>query len=488
MNVARGDNVLFIVCDQLRADVLTGGLAALVPTPHLDRLMAQSTVYEQHFANAVPCGPSRASLLTGLYAFNHRVIRNGAPLATHHASLGPLLRAQGIEPLLFGYTDIAPDPTTRQANDPDLGSYEGVAPGFRELAELRFEHGWEWLAHLRARGYQVPAAERRWDIYRPVGGAITSPASYRAEDSDTAYLTDRTLQALEVRRHAPWFAHVAYIRPHPPLVAPAPWNTLVDPDTIPPPCGSADRHPFREAWFSRRRAGGLFWGFDGRSELLSPRQVAELRAVYLGLVAELDHHIGRLLEWLDATGQADRTLVVLTADHGEMLGDQGMWDKESVFAAAHRVPLVVRDPEQSGGRRVGRITESVDIAPTLLHWLDAPVPSAMDGRALQVEPGPERPQCALTEIDLSRPGKPSRFQAAWGLAANRCNAAVLRDPSWTLVHFNGGVPPMLFDRRADPDETRNLAAEPGLDGEMMRLMRMLMDLRMTRGDRRLTGG
>ncbi|MFU8817133.1 MAG: sulfatase-like hydrolase/transferase [Pseudomonadales bacterium] len=479
-------NVLFIVCDQLRADVLSGGLAACVPTPNLDRLMAQSTVYEQHFANAVPCGPSRASLLTGLYAFNHRVIRNGTPLGAHHASLGPLLRAQGIEPLLFGYTDIAPDPGTRPAADPDLGSYEGVAPGFRELVEMRFEHGLEWLAHLRARGYPLPAPERRWDVYRPVGDAITSPALYRAEDSDTAYLTDRTLQALEVRRHAPWFAHVAYIRPHPPLVAPAPWNALVDPATIPPPCVVERRHPFHDAWSSRRHAAGLFWGFDGRSEGLSPRQVAELRAVYLGLVAELDHHIGRLLDWLDATGQSDRTLVVLTADHGEMLGDQGMWDKESVFAAAHRVPLVVRDPQHSGGR-VRRITESVDIAPTLLRWLDAPVPRAMDGRALQFEPDARSPECALTEIDLARPDRPSRFQAAWGLEAARCNAAVLRDPHWTLVHFNGGVPPMLFDRRADPQETRNLAAEPGADVEIMRLMGMLLDLRMTRADRRLTG-
>lgn len=482
-------NVLFVVIDQIRADLLRGRLAGAVPTPHLDRLMAQSTVFERHFTNAVPCGPSRASLLTGQYAFNHRSIRNGTPLAAHRPALGLELRALGIEPLLFGYSDTSADPTGLAAADPDRATYEGVAPGFRELVEMRFESCLEWRGYLRRRGYALP--DSLADLYRPVGPRLSDPALYRAEDSDTAYLTDATLEALEGRRGRPWFAHVTYIRPHPPLVAPAPWNRLVDPAEVPPPVAAGTPHPFRQAWHSAPTAFSLFAGFDGDCAGLDPATVAELRAVYLGLAAEVDHHLGRLLEWLDATGQRDDTLVIVTGDHGEMLGDQGMWGKESVFSPAHHVPLIVRDPRGGAARRHDGLTEAVDLAPTILAWLGGGAPPAMDGRSLlpllRGGEDPGRRGLALTELDLSHPQRPTRFQRAWGLAEQRCNAAILRDRRWTLVHLNGGVAPLLFDRDADPDERHDLAGDPAAQGELLRLTRALVDLHLERADRSLTG-
>jgi arylsulfatase A-like enzyme len=93
---------------------------------------------------------------------------------------------------------------------------------------------------------------------------------------------------------------------------------------------------------------------------------------------------------------------------------------------------------------------------------------------------------ALTEIDLASPVAPTRFQQAWGLDANRCNAAVLRDARWTYVHFNGGLPPMLFDREADPAERADLARNRSAEPLIRQLMGAMLDLRMTRADRRLT--
>ncbi|WP_333834484.1 sulfatase-like hydrolase/transferase [Rubrimonas sp.] len=486
-------NVLFVTLDQLRADVLRGALAAFCPTPNLDRLAAQSAVFTQHFAAAVPCGPSRASLLTGLHAFNHRSIRNGTPLARHHATVATEARKLGHEPLLFGYTDATPDPTGMHTADPDLESYEGVAPGFRELVEMRFDTGFEWLGWLKRLGYPTPRPlpARIMDIYRPDGEGIDAPALYRAEHSDSAYLTDRVLEALDIRTDRPWFAHVAYLRPHPPLVAPAPWNRLVDPAALPAPAVARDAHPFRAAWASAPTAFSLFHGFDGDCAALTSAQIATLRAVYLGLAAEVDHHVGRLLDWLEATGQVDETLVIVTADHGEMLGDQGMWGKESVLAPAHHVPLILRDPRRPGARRIDALTSGVDLAPTMLDWLGGTPPPAMDGRSLLSFPDDAAPaawrDAVLTELDLSDPRAPTRFQTAWGLAETRCNAAVLRSAEWTYVHFNGGVPPMLFDRRADPDETRDLAPDPARRGTLLAMAQAMLDLRMTRADRRLTG-
>ncbi|TVQ57596.1 MAG: phosphonate monoester hydrolase [Rhodobacteraceae bacterium] len=491
--MAETGNVLFVTLDQLRADAVTGRLAGFAPTPALDRLRAEGATFLRHHTVTVPCGPSRASLLTGLYAFNHRAIRNGTPLAAHHDGLGKALRRLGREPLLFGYTDSAPDPTRLDPNDPDLTIYEGVAPGWRELCEMRADAGFEWPAALRRRGYAIPepTPDGIHGLYATRDGRIDGPTLYRAEDSDTAYLTDRTLEALDIRRHRPWVAHVAYIRPHPPLAAPEPWNRLVDAGRLPPPAGAGADHPFRDAWFSEPTQKKLFHGFDGDCAGMAPETAQTLRAVYLGLLAEVDRHLGRLLAWLDETGQADRTLVVVTADHGEMLGDQGMWGKESVFLPAHHIPLIVRDPRRPGARTVEAITETVDVAPTILDWLGAVAPPAMDGASLlpflQDSPPPDWRDAALTEIDFSHPARPTRFQRALGLPETRCNAAVLRDARWTCVHFNGGVPPMLFDRAEDPEERRNLAADPAASGVLGAMRAAMLDRRMTRADRRLTG-
>ncbi len=485
-------NLLFITIDQLRADVVAGGLHGLVPTPSLDRLRREGAWFADAFTAAVPCGLARASLMTGLHAFTHRTVRNGAPLARHHATLGTELRRLGREPLLFGYGDIGPDPGVHHPADPDMTTYELPAPGFRELVDMRFETPMDWIAHLRRKGYALPAPqpERWYDLHRSIGGGIADPALYRAEDSDTAFLTDRLLEALDARRDGVWTAHATYIRPHPPFVAPAPWNRLADPAALPLPVAGAVEHPFRAAWFSEPSARGLWMGFDGDVTGLTAQQVAELRAVYLGLVAEVDHHLGRVLDWLDGTGQTERTLLIVMADHGEMLGDQGYWGKDTVFAAAHRVPMIVRGPGVRPGHRVAGPVSTTSVAPTILTALGGDVPAAMDGPPLQGLLGggqPEPGAFALTEMDLAHPVSGTRFQRFLGLSEHTANAAILREARWTLVHFNGGLPPLLFDRDADPEETRDLSAQPGAAAEIARLRARMLDHRMTRADRRLTG-
>jgi len=494
MPETRAGNILLVTLDQLRADVLDGALAGHVPLPNLGRLMAEGTCFSQCWTAAVPCGPSRASLMTGLYAFNHRAIRNGTPLARHHATLGTELRRLGREPLLFGYGDIAADPTGRDPSDPDLATYELPAPGFREIAELRFEAPRAWIGHLKRRGDRLPEPlpDRLLDLFRPEGDtpAIDGPARYRAEDSDTAWLTDRLLEALEARVGEGWTAHLTYIRPHPPLVAPAPYNRLVDPAALPRPAAAGFDHPFRDAWFSGPSQKGLFWGFDGDCAGITAGAAGKLRAVYLGLVAEVDHHLGRILAWLDATGERERTLIVVMADHGEMLGDQGFWGKDNVLAPAHRVPLVIAGPGVAEKRRVEALTSTVDIAPTLIAWCGGTPPPAMDGASLlpflEGAAPPAWRGAVLTEIDLAQPHRPTRFQTALGLDAHRANAAILRDARWTYVHFNGGLPPLLFDRQDDPDERRDLASDPAMAGVLSDRRAAMLDHRMTRADRRLT--
>lgn len=240
-------NVLLIVIDQLRADCVFGDLAPHVRLPNIRALAAESVSFENHFSVTAPCGPSRVSLLTGQYAMNHRAVRNGTPLRFDTPTLATEAQKAGYEPLLFGYTDTSQDPRHLAADDPRLFTYEEVIAGFTEVVRMRMESdNQEWRRHLRSKGYDLPGYP---DIYRPSGDGPASPARYAAEDSDTAFLADRFMSDIS-KRPAGWFAFLAFIRPHPPLVAPAPYNTMYDPVAMPPAQRSNDNtdwHPFLAA-------------------------------------------------------------------------------------------------------------------------------------------------------------------------------------------------------------------------------------------------
>jgi len=485
--------VLFIVIDQLRADCVTGALGEVLELPNIRALMAEGVTFRNHFTVTNPCGPARASLLTGLYAMNHRSVRNGTPLARHHTNLALEARKAGYEPLLFGYTDTSADPAGRDPEDSELKTYEGLMPGFTELVQLRLDTSYAWVADLKAKGYAVPATLA--GLFAAVGGRLDDPTLYRAEDSDTAFLTTETLKALTVREDQDWFAHVTYIRPHPPLAAPAPWNRKYAPGDLPPaaclagPAEERAMHPFLDAFFAEPAVTSLYTGFDGRMDRMPEADARTLRAVYLGLAAEVDHHIGRLTGYLEATGQYEDTLIVVTSDHGEMLGDHFMWGKESPFDAAFHVPLVIRDPRRraTAGRVVEALTESIDLAPTILGWLGQAPPPAFDGRSLVpfldgVEPEDWRDH-VFFEYDLGHPVKPTRYQRRLGLGLEQANFAALRERRFKYVHFNGGLPPMLFDLAEDPAELRNLAEEPAHAPELLRLARRMLDHRMRHAGR-----
>jgi len=140
-------------------------LSGDVDLPNLRGLMGESVTFNRHYTVTTPCGPSRASLLTGLYAMNHRSIRNGTPLSARHVNIGTEMRKAGYEPMLFGYTDVSSDPTSLHPNDPELKHYEGLAPGFAEIVRMRLESSSSWVGDLKAKGYSVPS--RYWDLYRP---------------------------------------------------------------------------------------------------------------------------------------------------------------------------------------------------------------------------------------------------------------------------------------------------------------------------------
>ena len=455
--MAKRPNILLVVIDQFRADLLDGTLAKTASLSNLSALSEACCTFRRHYSVVSPCGPSRVSLFTGQYAMNHRAVRNGTPLRHDTPNLARELRMAGYDPLLFGYTDVAQDPRVLDADDPRLNSYEELLDGFTEVVRQRQEtDDTAWRDHLRSKGYGVPEGN---DLYRPDGADIDSPARYRAEDSDTAFLTDRFLDHM-VDAAPGWCATLTYIRPHPPLVAPAPYNRMYDPARIPSPICAQDNDepPFVKALRDARPASSTVVGYPELDD--SAETAKRLRAIYLGLAAEVDHHIGRVVAWLQSTGQWDDTILVVTADHGEMLGDFGLWGKGTFHNAAFHVPLMIRAPGLAP-RRIEAMTESIDVAPTLLHLIGAEIPDAMNGISLTglMETGQGGKGWTFSEHDFGDPVKGTDLQRALGLSAREANIAVLRSRHHSLVHFAGPLPQLAFDH-SEAGEARDISRTP----------------------------
>src|SRR5262245_3498635 len=230
-------NVLLITADQWRGDCLSAVGHSVVRSPNLDALAGDGVLFERHFANAVPCGPSRACLHTGMYLHNHRSGTNGTPLDRRFTNWALEARRAGYDPALFGYTHTAPDPRYLGADDPRLTTDEGVLPGITPIIDMATHCGpWrEWLAQF---GYELP--ENHGATYGMRSAAANDPTVPRASlfapnHTDTYFLTQSAIDY--IAKHADdepgWAVHLSVRAPHPPWVAAQPYNARYAPRSLP---------------------------------------------------------------------------------------------------------------------------------------------------------------------------------------------------------------------------------------------------------------
>ena len=229
---AASPNILLITLDQFRADCMSCAGHPLVRTPALDDLASQGIRLARHYSQAAPCSPGRAALYTGTYQMNNRVVANGTPLDTRFDNIAHAARRAGYAPALFGYTDQGVDPRlVDDPQDPRLSTYEGVLPGFDPVLDMS---GWQlpWLHWLNSHGY---------DFADPIA-ALEAEHERPAELSTSTFLTDGFLGWLGDQA-GPWFAHLSYLRPHPPYSAAGEYSTMYDPESCPAPMPvPANRH------------------------------------------------------------------------------------------------------------------------------------------------------------------------------------------------------------------------------------------------------
>jgi arylsulfatase A-like enzyme len=494
-------NVLFITVDQWRGDCLSAAGHPLLETPALDGLAASGTHFANHWANAAPCGPSRACLYTGTYLHQNRSILNGTPLDARFTNVALMARQAGYAPALFGYTDTSVDPRTVPPDDPRLFSYEGVLPGFDPVVVDRWEEGSPtWGRWLADQGVDVPANPH--DLYGPVEGfpgaqdhgSTWAPARFAPEHSETSFLCGRLIEWLERHGDRPFFVHASFIRPHPPRRNPPGYHDLYDADDVGPFVAA----PRREDEAALHPLNAVVMALPGVGAPDDERERRQLRATYYGAQREVDDRLAGLFDYLRASGLDRDTLVVLTSDHGEQGGDHWLFEKLGYWDESYHVPLIVRDPrhQADGGRGsvVTEFTESVDVLPTICEWIGVDVPRQADGWSLapflRGEGAPDHWRSAAHfEWHFSDPAHRLAEQYL-GVPSAHCSLAVERSASAKYVQFAADpalLPPLLFDLTDDPAQLVDRARDPARAEEAWRAAASLLSWRMRHDERTLSG-
>ena len=467
MALVTGLNILLITLDQFRGDCLSGAGHPVVQTPNLDALAANGVRFSRHYSQAAPCGPGRAALYTGTYQMNNRVVANGTPLDPRFTNVALEMTKAGYSPALFGYTDVALDPRlSTSADDPRLNDYEGVLEGFTQIVDLSDNvSAWtDWLAtmgvHVAEKGYHAVATEPE----RP------------ADLSLSAFMTDELVEWMGTQDE-PWFAHASYLRPHPPYNAAGRFCAMYDPLAMPAQLpADPDFHPLLKLML--------------QNPLCVPptdRDFNDLQANYYGMISEVDHQLGRLWAAMQANGTWENTIVVITADHAEQMGDRGFIGKLGFYPESFHIPGIVRDPRFAAtfGTVVDQITENIDIMPTILESLGLPVPVQCDGLSMapfvQGITPPMWRDAAHHEFDW-RDLSIGRGQGEWpwDRRLERQNLAVLHDAEGAYVHFGDGTS-LCFDLVTDPT-WRTLQSNPVI---VLSYAQRMLTWRATHTDRTL---
>ena len=484
-------NILFITADQWRGECLSR-LGHSVNTPNLDSLSEQGVLFRKHYANAVPCGPSRACLHTGMYLQNHRSGTNGTPLDARHTNWAKELKGMGYDSALFGYTDTSNDPREFNKGNEILNSYEGVLPGINPVLQMGTEpHAWaEWL---RKKGIDVP--EPPFRLYTEKedmpeyedGGPNPRALALPTELNDTPFMIEKVIEHIR-EQHNAWCVHLSLLRPHPPWVAPDPYNKMYEPSELmdfnrrQTPAEESRQHPFLKEFLKKT-------GYQAPED---NRKLARLKSSYYGLMTEVDHYLGVLFDFLKETDQWENTLIIFTSDHGEQMGDHWLLGKLGYFDESYHIPLIIRDPLAASGKGqiMDNYTENVDIMPTILDWVGAPIPIQCDGRSLlPVIRNRRAPEywrnAAHWEYDFRDVVDGKTMEEKLGLTQHQCSLNVIRDDDFKYVHFTN-LPPLFFDLKKDPNEFTDQSKNPEYSAEILKYSQKMLSWRMNHEEQTLT--
>ncbi len=363
-------NILWICTDQQRFDTIAALGNSYISTPNIDRLVSEGVAFTNAFAQSPVCTPSRASFMTGRYPRTTGARQNGQSIPADEVVISKMLADAGYDCGLSGKLHLAPCRNRVEKRIDD---------GYRVFRWSHDPHpNWkenEYTQWLESKGY-------KWkDIYRP-NGKHAFPG-VPAELHQTTWCFERAIDFIKEDRRRPWLMSLNVFAPHHPFDPPKEYFDRYDPDKLPDPSykpGELDNKPIFQRVDHDGAYGGMLLGYSK----MSPRERREVTAAYYAMIEQVDDNVGRILNVLEETGQRKNTIVIFMSDHGELLGDHGMYLKgPHMYDCSIHVPLILSWPGHfKAGLRSDALVELVDLVPTLLTSVGMPIPIRVQGKSL----------------------------------------------------------------------------------------------------------
>jgi len=418
-------NFLIIVADQLAAQALPCYGHPHVHAPNLSALAAAGVVFENTYCNSPLCAPSRAALMTGQLPSHTGVYDNAAELPASMPTFAHYLRSVGYQTCLAGKMHfIGPD---------QLHGFETRLTTDIYPADFGWTPNWD-EPDVRATWYHNMSSVAQ------AGPCITTN-QLDFDEEVTFHAVRKLYNLVRSAEKRPFCLTVSLTHPHDPYAIAQEYWDRYDPSMIGPP-NVAARPADQLDPHSRR----LRWMCAMDEQPPTEAQVRNARHAYYAAISYVDDKVGELLHALQATGLDDNTIIIFTSDHGDMLGERGLWYKMSFFEWAARIPLIFHAPQRFAAHRVAQNVSLIDLLPTLVELANGAAVSEIDGHSL----------VALLHGDAHAwPDVALGEYLAEGVSAP---CLMIRRANYKYI-FNEFDPPQLYDLRADPDELHNLAGQ-----------------------------
>lgn len=448
-------NILFIMDDQHRFDFL--GLAQpAIPTPHLDALAAEGTRFTHCCVNAPVCAPSRIALATGLHPWRLGCLDNHCYLPTRVPTYYQRLRDAGYQVASAGKLDLAKPVGFNGRTGRRACNFQW---GFTDPMEIEGKmHAGRAADPVGPYGFHLQEAGL-WQRFRQdytarsqagwIKGASHDSVLPETSHSDS-WIGQQAVQWLEtVASDAPWHLFVSFVGPHDPFDPPSTWADRLRQAPMPAPIQPVPAG--KPAWIRQRRLS------------MSDMEIRQTRRQYSANIALIDHWIGCMLQVLRDRGLAERTCILFASDHGEMLGDHGLYTKSVAYEGALRVPFILAGPGIPAGGVCHSLVELADLNPTICELAGVPYAGseldALDARSVMPS--------------IQDTARPHRRNV---LAQLRHFAALRTETHKLIVNYNDE--PELYDLTQDPAEIHNLAS---VQPQVLAAMQATMRARMVEG-------
>jgi len=468
-------NIIFMTADQLGAKWVGCYGSGVDSTPGLDRLAAEGVLFNRCYATFPVCAPNRATMLSGRSPVVHGLITNNQLYPDGLPTYAHVLRRMGYRTGGFGKFHQFPMHLSPPENvsylgfdeslvteDPKWPWYEWVKREHPEHAEAALSMCWAWPTlephpeQQRALQLRRQLSEERRAEY---GWRLMGSSPLPSEVHDTTYITELSLDFMQrhCREHpdVPFLCHISYVDPHDPYDPPSDYADLFDLADMSPPVPAEWLDEGIETLRRGHRMHGLSEVYD------KPEVMARLRALFHAQLKYMDDQIGRLVSWLKETGEWERTILVFTSDHGEMLGDHGLLTKGAKhYDAGIRCPLIVAGgPVQAGTSEA--LISTLDFFPTFCEWAgvgDEDLPP-LEGQSFA-------PACRGEGL-----GGPNCV----AVAAHTVTSVITTD-GWRLTRFLDDGKGQMFDLVNDPDEQQNRYDAPDCSSKKVELLEKLTEI------------